>query len=188
MRWKQRAFLRHGLQPGPLCHGPGLLESARTAGGDPHRAGCGPRAPHDALRPGGPFRVARVSQRSGPLVLDSFGRQRSGRTIGPGGPLPATVDGRVAGGVGQRDRRAAVGPGSRALVPPRPGTAPDRIAPDRLRHGRAHRHARGPGRGHRTHVVAVAVLPRPRRAAAHGGQSDDFSLVAGDNAARKRRW
>ena len=73
-----------------------------------------------------------------------LGRQRAGRTTGRGRPLPATVDGRLARGAGQRDRGPAVGPGPRAVVPPGPGTAPDRIAADRLRHGRAHLSRRRP--------------------------------------------
>ena len=60
-------------------------------------------------------------------------------------------------------------------MPPGPGTAPGRIAADRLRHGRADRHARGPARGHRAHVAAVAVLPRPRGAAADGRASPTIS-------------
>ena len=81
-----------------------------------------------------------------------------------------------------------VGPGPRAVVPARPGTAPDRIAADRLRHGRADRHARGPARGHRADVVAVAVLSRPRRAAAHGRADRTISRCGWRNAAPRRRW
>ena len=47
---RDRAVLPDGLQPGPLCHGAGVLQPARTVGGDPHRAGRGPGTSHDALR------------------------------------------------------------------------------------------------------------------------------------------
>ena len=107
-----------------------------------------------------------------------------GEQLGLVDPYQQPSIGRAARGAGQHDRGSAVGPGPRAVVPARPGIAPDRIAADRLRHGRADRHARGAVGGHRADVAAVAVLPRPRSAAADGGPIGRFLAVAG--AMRRR--
>ena len=70
-----------------------------------------------------------------------------------------------------------VGPGSRAVVSPRAGTAPDRIAPDRLRHGRA-RSSR-PRRWWRPSSACRrgrCSSTSTKRGGGPAGQSDDFSL------------
>ena len=117
------------------------------------------------------------------------GRQRAGRATGPGRSLPAAVD---IGACGRRwsnviEERLW---GLERVPWCRPGLELHLIAvaADRLRHGRADRHARGPAGGHRAHVAAVAVLPRPRSAAADGGASGRFLALAGGDAAPSRRW
>ena len=181
-------LLPHGLQPGPLCHGAGvlnlreLLEAIRIVPDavlEHHMMRC-------ALEDH--FELYEFPNDLARWCWTALGDNVLGEQLGLVDPYRQPDHGGPARDAGQRDRGPAVGPGSRALVPPRPGTAPDRVAPDRLRHGRADRHAGGPAGGHRAHVAAVAVLPRPRGAAADGGASRRFLALAGEVRRRRRRW
>ena len=181
---RNTCVLPNGLQHRALRHRTGVFQPARTARYRAHRARRRPGTSHDAVSLGGPFRVARVSQRPGPLVLDCFGRQRAGRATRLDRPLPARFDRRAARSAGQCDRGAALGFGPRAVVPLGHGIAPDRIAPDRLRNRRADLLARRAVGSRPVHVAAVAVLPRPRRTASHGGRNRRFLALARTNRRR----
>ena len=155
-----------------------LLEAVRT------RAGRGPGASHDALRPGGPFRTARVSQRLGPLVLDGPGRQRAGRTTGPGRPLPAAVDrGPAAALVNMIEDRLW---GLDRVPWCRPGLELHLVESRLIAYDTGERIATPAAllEAIERHVAAVAVLPRPRSAAADGRADRRFLAVAG---AERRR-
>ena len=100
-----------------------------------------------------------------------------GEQLGPGRSLSdvaVTTPLRIV--AGQRDRGSAVGTGPRAVVPPRPGTAPDRVAADRLRHGRTDSSRRRPcWRPSSACRRGRCFFTSTRRSGGTAGQTDDFS-------------